>query len=257
MELIDSHCHLTFRELAGNLQSVMERARAAGVTRMITVATDVDDGDRAIALASEYDGVWCSAGIHPHEASKVQDDHWDTLAAQLADKHVVAAGEIGLDFHYDFSDKQSQYRVFKRQLELVRPTDLPLIIHCRDAYDETIEVLEEHGFRERPVVFHCFNGNDWHAHQIRQRGWRVSLTGIVTFKKSVALRQLIRKMPPDELMLETDAPYLAPEPVRHVRPNEPAHLVHTAQFLAELIGIDVEELARQTTAATREFFNLS
>jgi len=256
MDLIDSHAHLTFAGLVERLDDVLDNARAAGVRHIITVASDAGDAEMALDIAHAQTMVSCTAGIHPHEAVKVGEDDLDRVAALLDEPEVKAVGEIGLDYHYDFADRRTQMDLLSAQLEIARPTDLPLVIHCREAFDDTISLLRQHGYADRPVVFHCFTGSAEDAKRVAKHGWRISFTGIVTFKNSAALAVIAAEYPLDKLMLETDSPYLSPIPVRNVQPNEPAHLVHTARFLAERRGLDVEDLASRTADNTRRFFNL-
>jgi TatD DNase family protein len=169
---------------------------------------------------------------------------------------VVAVGEIGLDYFYDFADRDTQMRVFGDQLAMAAGRDLPLVIHCREAFDDTIALLEQHGHDNKPVVFHCFTGTKEEAQRVTAHGWRISFTGVVTFKKSTELQEIARVYPAEQLMLETDSPYLSPVPVRHIHPNEPAHVAHTSRFLAALRGENPEALAAQATANTRAFFRL-
>lgn len=256
MQLIDSHCHLTFPELAGRIDAVLERARDVGVQRMITIGTTPDDVARAIQIAEQNQAVFVGAGIHPHEAGKFTENDLTELCDCYAHPRVVAAGEMGLDYHYDFADRQTQQRVFEAQLAACRNADLPVVIHNRDAAEDTVRILRDAGFSGRRVVFHCFTGNASQARLIRDHGWRLSFTGIVTFKNAREIREIARTYPTDELMLETDSPYLSPDPVRQIRPNEPSHLIHTARFLADLRGRPLEELAELTTRNTTEFFSL-
>ena len=257
MELVDTHCHLTFDDLAGQVEAVLHRAGEAGVRRCLTIGVTPEDGMSCLALAEKHQGVFAGAGIHPHEAGRFAGADLSGLAELLAHPGVVAAGEIGLDYHYDLSDRKAQRAVFQAQLEICAQANLPLVIHNREATGDTIQMLREAGFGGRRVVFHCFTGTPAEAGLIRDQGWRVSFTGVVTFKNAGPARQVARDYPAEELMLETDSPYLSPEPVRQVRPNEPAHLVHTARFLAELRWQHLEELAEQTTRNAVEFFNLA
>ncbi len=256
MELIDTHCHLTSDALYPTLKSVWTRAVTARVGTMITVATHGADAGRCIAVADHYDGVFATIGVHPHEAIHCTAGHLRRLQELRHNVHTVAWGEIGLDYHYDFSPRKVQHDVFAAQLGLAYHTGLPVVIHCREAVDDTVAMLEQHGYGGRDVVFHCFTGTPGEATRIRNAGWRLSFTGVVTFKNSTALQGIARDYPLDELMLETDAPYLTPVPHRNIRPNEPSMLIHTARFLAQLKGITVEEIAERTTANARAFFNL-
>jgi len=253
--LIDSHCHLTFDGLREQVGAVLERASAAGVRTCITVATDLADADRALALAAAHPTVHVAAGIHPHEASKVPSA-WDAALSDIVGRpDVCGVGEIGLDYHYDFSDRADQHRVFRRQLELAAAIDKPVVIHSREAQGDTLAILADFPSLSR-VVFHCFTGTVGEAVELIDRGFWISLTGVATFKKSDALREVARLVPSDRLMVETDSPYLSPVPVRSVRPNEPAHLVHTAEVLAAQRGVTMAEFAAMTSANARRFFGL-
>ncbi len=256
MQLIDSHAHLTSDTLSSHVEDVMQRAHDAGVSKVITIGCDAADSESCVRLASGRSDVYCSVGVHPHEAAKVADEDWDRLAVLTSESCVVAIGELGLDYHYDFSDPTSQQRVLDQQLTWAATLDYPLVVHCREAYDDVEAALINHHFKDRPVVFHCFTGTEAEAHRIAANGWRISFTGIVTFKGSTELQSIARAYPFEHLMLETDAPYLSPTPVRHVRPNEPAHVIHTARFLAELRSVPFDKLAAQTTSNTAAFFAL-
>lgn len=254
-QLIDSHCHLTFDGLRDNVSEVLARAATAGVTECITVATDLADAERALAISAAHPFVYVAAGIHPHEAGRVADG-WDrALEDIVARNDVYAVGETGLDYHYDFSDREAQLRVFQRQLQIAQQVGKPVVIHCREAQADALRILAEFPKVER-VIFHCFTGSTTEAEEILDRGYWISLTGVVTFKRSEALRAVARMIPADRLVVETDSPYLSPEPVRNVRPNEPAHVVHVAACIARQRGIAPSELAALATANTRRFFSL-
>lgn len=251
--LIDSHCHLTFDGLRERVGAVLSRASAAGVTACVTVATDLADADRALALAAAHPTVRVAAGIHPHEAGKVSPG-WDAALAEIVGRDdVYAVGETGLDYHYDFSDRSDQHRVFRRQLALAAAAGKPVVIHSREAHADTLAVLADFPSLSRGV-FHCFTGTVAEAVELIDRGFWISLTGVVTFKRSDAIREVARLVPSDRLMVETDSPYLSPEPVRGVRPNEPAHLVHIAERIARERGVTLSEFAAMTSANTRRFF---
>jgi len=254
--LIDSHAHLTFDALAGQVEAVLRRAADAGVGHVVTVGTDLADSRRAVALAAAHPNVSATVGIHPHEAAKATEADLAAVIELAASPGVVALGETGLDYHYDFSDRASQRRVFEAQLAAAAARGLPVILHCREAFTDTVSMLTAGGFDSRPVVFHCFGGTQREADVIAGHGWWISFTGILTFKNVGELREVARTFPPDRMMLETDCPYLSPEPVRHIRTNEPAHLAHIARFLADLRGEPVEELADRISANTRGFFGL-
>ena len=257
MGLVDSHAHLTFPQLRDRIDEALARCAEAGVDEIITVGIDLADGRAAVELAERRRShVHAAAAFHPHEAGKVTAEDLTAMAELWNHPEVVALGEMGLDYHYDFADRSIQRSVFSRQLEMAASRAQPLVIHCREALDDTIELLVTHGFRDRPVVFHCFTGTAREASRIADHGWRISFTGIVTFKKSDWLWEIAKAYPADKLMIETDAPYLSPEPVRSKRPNEPAYLAHTASFLAKLRDVPFDEFVEQTTRNTREFFGL-
>jgi TatD DNase family protein len=256
MGLIDSHAHLTFAPLREDLEGVLARAKDAGVEHVITVGTTLADSKAAVELAARYPQVSATVGVHPHEAASAGAEDIRGLQKLAFAPGVVAVGETGLDFHYEHSDRESQRRVFEAQIELARTTERPLVIHCRDAVDETVRILAARGFDHRPVVFHCFSGTAWQAETIAAHGWRISFTGIVTFSRSDALQEIARGYPGHRLMVETDSPYLSPVPVRKVRINEPAHLAHTVRFLAALRGESFDSLASRTASNTRAFFGL-
>lgn len=253
--LIDSHCHLTSDSLFGSVDEVIARGHAAGIAEFVTIATDLVDAGRAIDLSQRHPSVHVAAGIHPHEAGKVTAN-WDSELASIINRpDVFAVGEMGLDFHYDFSDRPSQLRVFRRQLELAARAEKPIVIHCREAHADVMSELRAMtGLKG--VVFHCFTGTSREAAEILEAGYWLSLTGVVTFKKSNELREVARMLPADRIMLETDSPYLSPEPVRSVRPNEPAHLVHTTRRIANERGMSIDELALLSSENTRRFFLL-
>ena len=255
-DLIDTHCHLTARPLRDQTESVIADAGTAGVSRMITVACVPDEIDPALTLARQHPQLRIAVGLHPHEASRADGALLARIARTWPLPAVVAVGEIGLDYHYDLSPRQVQQTVLRQQLDLAQEADLPVIIHCRDAHDDLVNILREHGYDRRRVVFHCFSGTPAQAAEIRDHGWRTSFTGIITFKNADDPRRACSETPLDQLMFETDAPYLSPEPVRHERPNRPANLPHTVRFAADLLGMSFADLAAATTANAAEFFGL-
>ncbi len=262
--LIDTHCHLTFPQLREQTADVLARAREAGVTRVITVATSPGDAREALAIVQAHGDVDLTAGIHPHEAGKANDD-W--LAA-LRDLHegrwpdvpagrLVAVGETGLDFHYDFAPRDVQERIFCAQLELARQVRRPVVIHARKAEQRVCEILADFPELCGRFVFHCFSADATTARRVLDAGGWISLTGIVTFANASDVREAARLIPDDRIMVETDAPYLSPEPVRKQRPCEPAFVLHTARFLADLRRVSFEAFCRQTSENARRFFGLS
>jgi len=259
MELIDTHCHLTFEQLAWEIDEVVQRSIAAGVTGWITVGTDTQHNRKAVELANRFENMYAAVGIHPHEAKDVTAETMVELEELARSEKVVAIGETGLDFHYDFSPRQDQRRVFEAQLEIARQLNLPVIIHSREAFDETIDILEQFislKGRLKGVVFHCFSGSAQQARIVLDHGFYISLTGVVTFKNAENARQAAKIVPADRLMLETDCPYMSPAPMRKQKINEPALMVHTARFLAELKEMDETDFARAVTAASKDFFGL-
>jgi len=256
MELIDTHCHLTFEQLASDIEAVIARSITAGVNSWITVGTDPDQNQKAIALTKKFDNMYAAIGIHPHDAKDVTCQAIRQLNALAQNKKVVAIGETGLDFHYDHSPRDQQADVFAKHLQLAGELDLPIIIHSREAFDETMKILERHGIGVNKIVFHCFSGSPEQAKIVLEAGYYISFTGVVTFKNAERTRQAAKIVPLDRLMLETDCPYMSPEPMRKQRINEPALMFHTAKFLADLKQIPFDDFAAAATATSKSFFNL-
>ena len=256
MELIDTHCHLTFEELAGDIEQVLQRSKDAGVTSWITVGTDTQENRKALELAARFENMYAAVGIHPHDAKSVTADTIAALEKLAQNEKIVAIGETGLDYHYDFSTPQDQKRVFAQQLEIATELNLPVIIHCREAFDDTLEILEQFGRDVQKVVFHCFSGSAEQAKVVLDKGFYISFTGVVTFKNARIKQQAAEIVPLDRLMLETDCPYMSPEPMRKQKVNEPALMLHTAKFLAQLKQMDLSDFANAVTATTKTFFNL-
>lgn len=253
--LIDTHCHLTFPQLHDIVSDILERARQAHVGSVITVGTDLDDSQKCIDLAGRHARVFCTVGIHPHQAASAPPDAARALANLIDHPRVVAVGETGLDYHYDFSPPKTQQAIFHEQLALAEQTQLPVVIHCREAFDDALAILAEHP-RLPGAVFHCFTDSAHHAKAVLDRGWMLSMTGIVTFARSDELRTIAGNVPDDQLMVETDSPYLSPEPVRKQRTNEPANVTHVARLLAKVRAQPFADFARLTTANARTFFKL-
>jgi TatD DNase family protein len=262
--LIDTHCHLTFDDLAPQTEAVLARAAAAGVTRVLTVATDVADARAAVALMKNRPNVYLVAGIHPHEAAKVTEADLDALrelhrgrwGGEVDMRRLVAVGEIGLDFHYDFATPEQQERLFRAMLELAREVGRPVVIHARRAEENVCDILDDYPELAGRVAFHCFSGDSAIARRILDKGNFLSFTGVVTFKNSTEMRAVARLIPADRILVETDAPFLTPEPIRKVRPCEPAHVVHTARFIADLRGEPFDRFAGATTRTAERFFGL-
>jgi len=245
--LIDSHCPLDFPDFSGELDAIIGRARAVGVGRMVTISTRIKRHGDLIAIAERYDDVFCSIGTHPHNAHEELDVTIDEIVHMTEHRKVVAIGEAGLDYHYDYSPRDAQERGFRNHVAAARTTGLPLVIHSRDADDDMARILEEEmGKGAFKAVLHCFTGGRVLAQRAIALGLSISFTGIVTFKKSDELRAIAAALPSDRILVETDAPYLAPGRYRGKR-NEPSYVTETAKVLAETRGVSADELARQTT----------
>lgn len=253
--LVDTHCHLDFPEFENDLEGIVARAKSAGVEQMITIATYVDKFDRYAALADRFDNVFFSVGTHPHNAATEAHITTDTLVS-LAKSHpkVVAIGEFGLDYHYKPEESEAQKQGMHRHIEAACELDLPVIIHARDADDDMIALLHRE-MKRAPFrgVLHCFSSGERLADAGIEMGLYVSFSGIVTFKNAKTVQAVAEKCPQDRLLVETDAPYLAPPPYRGQR-NEPAYVAQTAAFLAQLRGVSLQELAATTTANAKKLF---
>lgn len=247
MTLIDSHCHLDDEQFSGDREVVIERALAAGVSRMLAIGTGDGPPDLAVAvrLADTYPFMYATVGVHPHNASQVAAGTYDQMRELLGHPKVVAVGEIGLDYHYDFSPREVQREVFVRQLELAREAGKPISIHTREAWEDTLALLREHWTGEG--ILHCFTGTAEQAREALDLGFHVAFGGVLTFPKAQAVRDAAAITPDDRLLVETDAPYLAPVPKRGKR-NEPAFLVETVRKLAEVRNTSAERIAAITTA---------
>ena len=253
--LVDSHCHLDFPDFAAERDAVVARAHAAGIGIMVTISTRVRRFDEIRAIAEAYDDVWCSVGTHPHNAGEETDVTTEDLVRLSAHPKVVAIGEAGLDYFYDKAPREAQAQGLRRHIAAARWTGLPLVIHSRDADDDMAAILtEEAGKGAFPFLLHCFSSGAALAETGVALGGYVSFSGILTFKKSVEIREIAAKIPLDRLLVETDSPYLAPMPHRGQR-NEPAYVAHTARVLAETLGLAPEALARLTTANFLRLFS--
>jgi len=248
--LVDSHCHLDFPDFAPEREAVIARAFAAGIGTMLTICTRLDQFDGVRAIAEGDPNIWCSVGAHPHEAADHADLLGERLVALAEHPRVVGIGETGLDFHYDLSPRDMQERVFRAHIAASRASGLPLIIHAREADAQIAAILAAE--QPPPGVLHCFTGSRALAEAMLDLGFYISISGIVTFRNAEDLRAIVRDLPLDRLLVETDAPYLAPMPYRGKR-NEPAYVAATARFVAELKGIAFEAL---TAATTANFFRL-
>lgn len=252
--LIDSHCHLNYKGLAEDQPGVLARARSAGIGGFLNISTRQREWVEVIGVAEREPDVWASVGIHPHEADAHADLGKGALLEAAAHPRVIAIGETGLDYYYDHSDRSVQQALFRTHIEASRESGLPLIIHTRDADEDTAAIVaEEMGKGAFPALIHCFTASADFASQMLDLGLYISLSGIVTFKNASALQDIARTLPEDRLLVETDAPFLAPVPHRG-RVCEPAFTADTARFLADLRGVSPEELADQSTANFRRLF---
>lgn len=261
MTFIDSHCHIDGQAFDADRDEVVKRAKEAGVKAMLNVGTgNPHNGEiaKAVETVEKYENVFASVGVHPHDA-KLYDDAAEENLVKLvkSSEKVIAWGEIGLDFYYDHSPRDVQREVFRRQIRTAKNLNLPIIIHSRDADEETVEILAEECSAAdfRGGIMHCFGGSAKMAEKLLKLGFLISFAGNVTFKKAENLREAARVVPLEKLLIETDCPFLTPVPFRGKR-NEPSFVVQTAKFLAEFYGIELEKLASQTTRNFTEFFSL-
>lgn len=250
--MIDTHCHLTDPRLLSQLDEVLSRAAAAGIERIITIGTDVADDAAAIEVCKGRANIRCGVGIHPNYTHEASLDDLPKLRELQADASVVALGEMGLDQHHKFSTRETQLSFFEPQLQMAIEVNKPVVIHSREATDDTLAVMRN--FPGVRAVFHCFTGSPEEARQILDAGHFISFTGAVTFKKADAVREAAALTPLERMLVETDAPYLSPEPKRSQKVNEPSLVVHVAETLARVKGVSVEEIDRVTTGNAERFF---
>lgn len=251
--LIDSHCHLEYKGLVEDQEQVLSRAREAGVGAFLNISTRQSEWQQVIGTAERESDVWASVGIHPHEADAHEDLGAEVLTDATSHPRVIAIGESGLDYYYDNSERDTQRKLFRMHIGVARETQLPLIIHTRDAEGDTFDILEEEMEKgEFPALIHCFTASADFGQKVLDLGLTISLSGIVTFKNAKELQEVAKIVPEDRLLVETDSPFLAPVPHRG-RPCEPAFVADTARFVSELRGVSVDELADITS---RNFMRL-
>jgi len=256
LDLVDTHAHLDMEPLSGDQEGIVARARVAGVTQILTVGTDPVSSRRAVQAAERLPGVFAAVGIHPHDAANAAEEAYAELADLAAHPRVVAWGEIGLDLAKEYSPRQAQLAVFRRQLRFAAERALPVIIHDRQAHSMVLDVLAaESGGGGMAGVMHCFSGDRDVAARVLYLGLSISVTGVVTFPRTDALAEVVRMVPMERLMIETDCPFLSPVPFRG-RPNEPARVVHVAEAVARIREMSLEEVARCTSANARALFSL-
>lgn len=252
--LIDTHAHLSHGKLRQQAGEVVARAREAGVGAILCAAGDLAEAKTALGLSRRLDGVFCTAGVHPHAAKDVSCQYLQQLEELLARPECPAMGEIGLDYHYDFSPRDAQRRVFAEQLTLAKRLGCPIVLHTREAFDDTMDLLSEGGVDGSRVVFHSFTGGPTEAKRTLDFGATLSFSGIATFRNAGEIRESALLAPVDRILVETDCPYLSPEPVRKMAVNEPVNVVHVARRLAELRGCVFKTFAEQTTQNALRLF---
>jgi TatD DNase family protein len=253
----DTHAHLDQEEFAADRDDILRRARAAGVESILAIGISAASSAATVELAACHEGVYAAVGVHPNSAAQAEPGDWDRVTALLNSPKVVALGETGLDRYWDHTPFAVQQDYFDRHLRLSQQTGLPVVIHSRDCDEDILAMLRE-AARRGPLrgIMHSFSSSAETAAECLALGLHVSFSGMVTYKKNDALREVANTIPPDRLLIETDSPYLSPEPVRGIRRNEPAHVEHTAARLAGVLGQDLDELARRTTANARRLFGL-
>ena len=259
MDLVDSHAHIDFPQFADDREAMLQRARDAGVGTLLAIGTGPgpEKLDAAIPFAEQHDWIYTSVGIHPHEAKEVSPQHLDELARLAQHPKVIAWGEIGLDYFYDHSPRDVQATVFRSQMELAHTAKLPIIIHCRDAWDDCLALIEQHW---RPTglagILHCFTGTLDHAKRGLDMGFLISFAGNATYPKTQNIRDVAKEIPLDRILIETDSPFLAPQPYRGKR-NEPAYVAEVAKTLATVRNLAPEEIAAATAANFRRLFRIA
>jgi len=254
--MIDTHCHLTFPQYEGRIESVLAEARAHGVAGAITISTTTDDAKRCLEVARRFPNVWCSAGVHPLNCD--EPIHWPDLLEVARDSQCVAWGELGLDNHYDQPARSIQDRVLEEQLRFIESSgiDRPIVVHCRESFDDLLPVFRASKQPPERFVFHCFTGNADDARHVLDFGAWISLTGIVTFRNARDVREAAKLIPDDRIMIETDAPFCTPEPYRKVRPNAPRYAIETARVVAELRNTPWEAFHELINRNTERFFGI-
>lgn len=252
--LIDSHAHLGYDPLYENIETLLERARSCGVSKIVNICTDIVTAERGRHLHKKHPNIFNVGSTTPHDTVKQGEEHFPFFANMAQEGEFVAIGETGLDYFYDFSPKQVQQHWFIRYLDLAIQTKLPIVIHCRDAFEDLFSITQEL-YQNKPLLLHCFTGTLEEARRALDRGWYISLSGIVTFKKSMQLQEVARYVPLDRMFVETDSPYLAPQSKRG-QTNEPSFVVETARFLADLKQVSFEDFSCATTRNVERFFRI-
>jgi TatD DNase family protein len=251
--MIDTHSHLNDPKFAADLDEVVSRARGAGVDRIIVCGYDLPSSRAAIEIAASFDGVFATVGIHPHDAKSFSREALGEIEELSRAPKVIAIGETGLDFHYDFSPRPAQIEAFEAHIELAERVGLPVVIHSRESNDQALEVIESSAANIAGCVFHCFSGDEEFARRVLDAGFYIGIDGPITFRASEGLRRVVEITPTDRLLIETDCPYLAPVPHRGKR-NEPGYLIHIAEEVARIKGLAVEDIGRITAENARRLF---
>ena len=258
--MIDTHCHLTFDDYDGRVDEVVARARQAGLRAMITVSITSDNCLQSLRLSEQFDDVWCTAGVHPLYAGENRD--LGQVRSVAEHERCVAWGELGLDNHYDRPPRSLQHEALAEQLAMIESADsdglvMPIVAHCRDAFDDLLGFMRDSRIDPGRFVFHCFTAGPEEAKMVLDFGAWISFTGVVTFKNAKDVAEAARLVPADRIMAETDAPFLTPAPVRKIHPNEPQYIIHTARFLADLRGVDPSDFEQQLDANAERFFGIT
>ena len=251
---IDSHAHINFNRFDEDRDEVIQRAKNCGIDYILNIGIDLSTSKQSIKLAEKYELIYATVGVHPHDAGKVKPEHWQQFEKMLEHPKVVAIGEIGLDFYRNYSPRDVQHKVLQRQLQLAVDTNMPIIVHTRNAWPDILSIFEGEYRGKLAGVFHCFSGEEEHARRVLDLGFYISFTGVVTFKKSQAL-EIAKKIPLNRILLETDCPFMAPMPFRGKR-CEPAYIPFIAEKIAEVRAVDEQELARQTSENVKELFGI-
>ena len=253
--LIDSHCHIDDARYDADREAMIQRAQAAGIGHFVTIGCDLATSRAAVALAQQHPFISATVGVHPHEVKHIADGWYEELRTLAKSGRVVAYGEIGLDYHYDHSPRDVQRARFREQVRLARELRLPIVIHTREAQEDTIAILKEEKAGDVGGVFHCFSGDAWLAKDALDLGFYLSFSGVITFQNATMLRDIVKTVPLDRILIETDAPYLTPAPNRGKR-NEPAYVRHVADKIAELHSLNVQQVEDITSQNTKRLFKI-
>ena len=248
--LIDTHAHISYKDYSDRIDEIIKSANENGVKKIITVGVDLASSEKCIELAEKYSDVYATCGVHPHESEKIQKGYLYELESFTQHPKVVAVGEMGLDYYYDFSDRKIQQRIYQEQLEMTKSLDLPAIVHCRESDADILEGIKNSGLQKG--VIHCFASDLDFAHNILETGFNISFTGMITFIKE--LEEVVKEVPLEKMMVETDSPYLSPKPFRG-KQNEPKNVIHIAEKIAELKDLSFEEVAESTTETALTLFH--